>query len=104
MKKPFREVVGEIFNDPFDSVLFAWLPLGGAGVGFVSGLVLGFLNAGIGGAIVYSIVGLLVGGIIGFMLAIGLSLVILTIPFAVLILVVAAIGWVIWKLWGVGKP
>ena len=69
-----------------------------------AGIIIGFDNAGIGGAIV----GIIVGAVVGFLsIPIGGMLLYAGAVFLTLGVVAAvlcAVGWIISSLWGVGKP
>ena len=76
----------------------------GAILGGILGLFMGFMAAGIGGAIVFAALGTIAGAIGGLALWFFSVFLLESIPLIGLILVVVAVVFVIYILWGVGKP
>ncbi len=110
MCKPYRkfsDILRDLFVDPIQTIGWVFI-IGGASLGGIGGLVSGFLEAGIGGAIAYCVGGVLFGAIGGFALYFLVAELICFFPWlislAMLLALLGLIVWIIQKLWGVGKP
>ena len=75
-----------------------------AAIVFIDGIHIGFISAGIGGAIAsgfgYLILGIIAGGLAALLVILGIK----AIPLFLLLFVCYAIFWIVRALWNVGKP
>ena len=97
------EFIKEVAADPIDNYLNVWAMCVGAAVGLLSGLYLGFVSYGIGGAIAGVPLGALVGGICGMLTGVFLSYCISFIPWMIVLGVLALIIWGIDLLWNLSR-
>ena len=104
MERKFSNSLKELFDDPFNSPLLAWLPGAGGLVGLALGVLTGFHRAGIGGAIGYGIGGAVAGAAMGLIAALGIAFFVEAIPWLVIAAIIGALIWVIRALWGAGNP
>ena len=93
----------DIFEDPFEELGGIGI-FGGAIIGGVVGLILGYMNAGVGGAIAYCIGGVIIGAIGGFVIIFLIGVLISVLPWVMLIAFIGFIVWLCEILWNVGKP
>lgn len=103
MEKSFSDKVQAL-----ESNIIIWFLRAGIVIGAIGGAVYGFSVAGIGGAIACAIGGAVAGAIGGLVSGLGACFVIAVIPFLILLFMVGAVlcvaFWIVYELWGVGKP